>query len=376
MVYYIAEKYGNAEYKIYNINSNGVEELGAYAINYEYFKTYYKELIGVDFNEEVLTKVGDSFVHRGDNLFGNVLIDVKTNYNLKAESFIQDKNTYYFTVLVNEVGVNNLVVNIGFEKTGDFLEIPLMRFASPISIMYQTDSDGNYLFQELIDFWKTLPKEENTYNKCRELIKKFDGVDKYKYIIEEFKFYTLPNSNYFSISELDSEWLPAKDLTNLGPQVVTNAGNVYYNEPGFEFSNDDDNSWVGISKFRDSYKDVMQISSVKMLTSEEIQGVDVSGYINIGYPFILTKLGKSYDQGLMDEQLLEEFLLDIKEGRSSNIRVVYLAKPKIPLNSYLDKVHSFIFNKCTKTDFGNIFTYNNCILNKGDVYVQFIYLVA
>lgn len=256
----------------------------------------------------------------------------------------------------NEVGVNNLVVNIGFDKTGDFLEIPLMRFASPISIMYQTDSEGNYLFQELIDFWKTLPKEENTYNKCRELIKKFDGVDKYKYIIEEFKFYTLPNSNYFSISELDSEWLPAKDLTNLGPQVVTNAGNVYYNEPGFEFSNDSDNSWVGISKFRDSYKDVMQISSVKVLTSEEIQGVDVSGYINIGYPFILTKLGKSYDQGLMDEQLLEEFLLDIKEGRSSNIRVVYLAKPKIPLNSYLDKVHSFIFNKGTKTEFGNIFT--------------------
>ena len=256
----------------------------------------------------------------------------------------------------NEVGVNNLVVNIGFDKTGDFLEIPLMRFASPISIMYQTDSEGNYLFQELIDFWKTLPKEENTYNKCRELIKKFDGVDKYKYIIEEFKFYTLPNSNYFSISELDSEWLPAKDLTNLGPQVVTNAGNVYYNEPGFEFSNDGDNSWVGISKFRDSYNDVMQISSVKMLTSEEIQGIDVSGHINIGYPFILTKLGKSYDQSLMDEELLQEFLLDIKEGRSSNIRVVYLAKPKIPLNSYLGKVHSFIFNKGTKTEFGNIFT--------------------
>ena len=256
----------------------------------------------------------------------------------------------------NEVGVNNLVVNIGFEKTGDFLEIPLMRFASPISIMYQTDSDGKYLFQELIDFWKAISSDKTTYDKCQELIKEFYDVDRYKYIIEEFKFYTLPNSNYFSISELDSEWLPAKDLTNLGPQVVTNAGNVYYNEPGFEFSNDDDNSWVGISKFRDNYNDVMQISSVKMLTREEIQGVDVSGHINIGYPFILTKLGKSYDQSLMDEELLQEFLLNIKEGRSSNIRVVYLAKPKIPLNSYLNKVHSFIFNKGTKTEFGNIFT--------------------
>lgn len=110
MVYYIAEKYGNLEHKIYNINSNGVEELGAYAINYEYFKTYYKELIGVEFNEEVLTKVGDSFVHRGDNLFGVIVSDIKTNYDIKVESFVQDNDTYYFTVLVNELDVNNQVV--------------------------------------------------------------------------------------------------------------------------------------------------------------------------------------------------------------------------------------------------------------------------
>lgn len=110
MVYYIAERYGNVEYKIYNINFNGVEELGAYAINYEYFKSYYKEILGVDFNEEVLTKVGDSFVHRGDNLFGVVLSDVKTNYDIKVESFIQDDNDYCFTVLVNELDVNSQVV--------------------------------------------------------------------------------------------------------------------------------------------------------------------------------------------------------------------------------------------------------------------------
>jgi hypothetical protein len=124
LVYYIAEKYVDIEHKTYNINSNGVEELGAYAINYEYFKTYYKELVGVDFNEEVLTKVGDSFIHRGDNLFGKVLLDVKTNYNLTAESFIQEKNNYYFTVLVNEVDVNNQValnykIRLGLSKIND-----------------------------------------------------------------------------------------------------------------------------------------------------------------------------------------------------------------------------------------------------------------
>ena len=258
----------------------------------------------------------------------------------------------------SEVGVNNLVVNIGFENTGDFLEIPLMRFASPISIMYQTDSNGNYLFGELIDFWNSEDlKEDSTYVKCKKLITKFKDDKKYERIIQEFKFYTLPNSNYFSISVLDSEWLPAKNLTNLGPQVVTNAGIEFYNETGFEFSNNDDNSWMGISKFRDTYEDVMQISRVKMLTGSTINGVDVTGHIDVGFPFILTKLGKSgSDIDLMSDNLLSEFLSDIQAGRTSQIRVVYLAKPKIALDNYLEKVHAFIFNKGIRTEFGNIFT--------------------
>lgn len=256
-----------------------------------------------------------------------------------------------------EVGVNNLVVNIGFEQTGDFLEIPIMRFASPISIMYQTDNDGKYLFQELIDFWESEAlKGKTTYDKCKEVIKKFESVKKYERIIREFKFYTLSNSNYFSISAIDQDWLPASHLTNLGPQVITNAGTEFYNETGFEFSNDDDNSWIGISQFRDVYSAVMQISRVRMLTSEKIQGVNVTDHINIGFPFILVKMGQAYDLDLMSDDLLEEFISDIKAGRPSKIRVVYLAKPKIALDSYLKKVYSFIFNKGKKTEFGNIFT--------------------
>lgn len=265
----------------------------------------------------------------------------------------------------NEVGVNNLVVNIGFDSSGDFLEIPLMRFASPISIMYQTDNKGTPLFQELIDFWNSEELENDaTFIKCKKLIEKFQKDKKYERIIREFKFYVLPNSNYFSISAIDSDWLPAKDLTNLGPQVITNAGTEFYNETGFEFSNNDDNSWVGISQFRDNFRDVMQISRVKMLTNEEIKGVNVTGHINLGFPFILTKLGKSdQDIELVDENLMDEFLDDIKSGRasSSKIRVVYLAKPKIALDSYLKKVYNLIFYKGNKekkvyTAFGNIFT--------------------
>ena len=257
----------------------------------------------------------------------------------------------------NEVGVNNLVVNIGFEESGDFLEIPLMRFASPISIMYQTDKDGKYLFQELIDFWNSEElKNDSTFIKCKKLIAKFQADKKYERIIREFKFYVLPNSNYFSISALDQDWLPASHLTNLGPQVITNAGTEFYNETGFEFSNDDDNSWIGISQFRDAYKEVMQISRVRMLTSEKIQGVDITDHINVGFPFILVKMGQAYDLDLMSDDLLEEFISDIKAGRPSKIRVVYLAKPKIALDSYLKKVYSFIFNKGKKTEFGNIFT--------------------
>ena len=257
----------------------------------------------------------------------------------------------------NEVGVNNLVVNIGFEESGDFLEIPLMRFASPISVMYQKDANGKFLFYELIDFWKK-STIEGTYSKCKALINKFKNVEKYKRIIQEFKFYILPNSNYFSISAINQDWLPASHLTNLGPQVITNVGTEFYNETGFKFSNDDANSWIDINTFRDTYDGIMQVSKVKMLTSEIINGVNVSNYIKVGFPFVLVKVGQTQAQNLdlMSDRLLKEFLKDIQSGQSSQIRVVYLAKPKIALDSYLKKVHSFIFKQGTKTEFGNIFT--------------------
>ena len=282
----------------------------------------------------------------------------------KMEAFAKANKTSKETIEYNaqggkrsqEVGVNNLVVNIGFDDDGDVLEIPLMRFASPISIMYQTDNKGNYLFQELIDFWTEESKETDTYLKCKELITKFGEIKKYERIMNEFKFYVLPNSNYFSITALDENWLPATHLTNLGPQVITNAGTEFYNEQGFEFSNNDDNSWIGITKFRENFKEIMQISRIKMFTSEKIAGVGITGHVDVGYPFILTKLGEAYDIDEMDDNLLSEFLEDIKKGRSSQIRVVYLAKPKIVLSDYLKILHSFIFNKGVKTEFGNIFT--------------------
>lgn len=256
----------------------------------------------------------------------------------------------------NEVGANNLVVNIGYDSTGDFLEIPLMRFASPISIMYQTDTNGNYLFPKLIEAWEE-SKETTTFGKMKELIKKFGKEKKYEYIINEFKFYTLPNSNYFSISALDADWLPARNLQNLGPQVVTSSGIEFYNEAGFEFNNDDPNSWQPISAFRESYRDIMQVSRIKMFTSNIIAGVDISNHVDLGFPFVLTKLGQAYDSiEETDERLMQEFLDDIRNGRQTKIRVVYLSKPKISLNSYLNKLYNFIFNKDEKTEFGNIFT--------------------
>ena len=89
--------------KLYNVNANGEEETGAFAIKYEYFKTYYKELTGQDFNENVLTQVGNMFTKSNDYLYGVVLTGTRSNYALSAESFVQNGNKYTFTVLVKEL---------------------------------------------------------------------------------------------------------------------------------------------------------------------------------------------------------------------------------------------------------------------------------
>jgi hypothetical protein len=55
-----------------------------------------------------------------------------------------------------------------------------------------------------------------------------------------------------------------------------------------------------------------------MFTSEIVGGVNISNHVKLGHPFILTKFGASKsEQKIIDNNLMTEFLSDIKEGRTS-----------------------------------------------------------
>lgn len=108
-VYYIVESYGLNESKIYNVDENGNEVTGMYAVKYDYFKTYYKELIGTDFNQEVLNKVSNKFKLNGEYLYSSVLTGAKSNYQVTTESFTQKGDKYYYTLVVNELDENEKV---------------------------------------------------------------------------------------------------------------------------------------------------------------------------------------------------------------------------------------------------------------------------
>ncbi len=110
MVYFIIDKFDDTEEKLYDVNINGEKETGYFAVKYDYYKNFYYELIGKKFNEEVLTKVTDEFVQRGDYLFYVLPDEYKGNYQLVSESFIEKDNKYYFVTVINELDENNQVI--------------------------------------------------------------------------------------------------------------------------------------------------------------------------------------------------------------------------------------------------------------------------
>ena len=109
-VYYLLERYGDKENKKYNTNINGLYEVGAYAIKYNYFKEYYKKVMGKEFKDEVISKAGDPYKINGEYLYGKVVSSLNPNYRLSNDGFSQIGDKYYYVVLVEELDVNQQVV--------------------------------------------------------------------------------------------------------------------------------------------------------------------------------------------------------------------------------------------------------------------------
>ena len=101
--YYFLERYGLDENKIYNVDANGEEVTGLYAVKYDYFKQYYKELTGLEFNEEILNSDSSIYSVNGDYLYGKTITGYSSHYNFTKESFIKNEDKYYLTVLIEEL---------------------------------------------------------------------------------------------------------------------------------------------------------------------------------------------------------------------------------------------------------------------------------
>lgn len=110
IIYYLLEQYGEKEYKKYNTNVNGLHEVGAYAIKYNYFKEYYKDVMGKEFNDELIYKAGNPYRLNGEYLYGKVVSSLNPNYRLSNEKFYQQGDNYYFVVFVEELNENKEVL--------------------------------------------------------------------------------------------------------------------------------------------------------------------------------------------------------------------------------------------------------------------------
>jgi hypothetical protein len=118
LAYYFANRYIDESNEKYDMTADGKEVTGAYAIKYDAFKNYYKNLYGVDFDESVIKEVGEPFVLKDNYLYGSIITGPRWNYELVAQSYVQSGDKYYFTVLVKELNDDEEVessYNVKFE---------------------------------------------------------------------------------------------------------------------------------------------------------------------------------------------------------------------------------------------------------------------
>lgn len=101
-IYYLAERELGSEYKKYDESESGEEVSGAFALQYDAFKNYYKKVLGEEFKDELLATLPNTYVLKNNYLYGYIITGGSNNRELLAESFTKKGNSYTFVVVVKE----------------------------------------------------------------------------------------------------------------------------------------------------------------------------------------------------------------------------------------------------------------------------------
>jgi hypothetical protein len=116
---------------------------------------------------------------------------------------------------------------VGTDKTGDFLELPLLAINNPINLITLKE-DNDYVYPDLYYAYDRALRETGSQPKAiRRLLEDTALANKYKPILNLANLYVNTqesNTIFYFGDETDPDWTIARDLKNFGPQLNIHRG--------------------------------------------------------------------------------------------------------------------------------------------------------
>lgn len=246
----------------------------------------------------------------------------------------------------------SLVFIIGNEEHGNLLELPLLTLSNPFSLLEQAAKESNEagitnVWQEIYDEFTQLKRRYADFNQYNpnstgvreiviELISKFDGIQKYKCMVNLLKLWLFTDNGIFHI--IDPNWTIANNFTLKGQQFITDISSEYLTD-GYELDFDKDN-WITLEEF--SQNKERFITPILVSYTGNIDE-DPNCPVSKGHPFILVSQDSRINTA---EQIIEQYKKQLTDPNSTRpvVSIMYVLPPKATISEYIKNLDR-IFRK-------------------------------
>ena len=243
----------------------------------------------------------------------------------------------------------NLVMIIG-DKSGDKLEIPIIKLNSPQSKIQSLGDDYKVLYQQTRDqvtedLQKSVSGEISDGLIDRETLLRLKDSPKlatHPDIKDWITIYCNTNNSRTIFFNYDKDWTPAKGFHNLGPQYNAFRGSTLYNGSREDL--------IENTRSRD-LQDLAQRPDVRISSVMTYPDPYNHGYIttdsgqvkiisNPGHIFVLYTTNPKYvsDKDMVEQYIKQQIAKSKGEDYDPDIHIKYISTPEISINNYLDSV--------------------------------------
>lgn len=267
---------------------------------------------------------------------------------------------------------HRLVALIGDRKHGEICEIPLLSLSNPITLIKSTFTGNEgaiQIFKEISDVWDTLRQTKSIHDSVEDIINLFKDREEYIDIINLFRLFSFNESGLFRInyatntekaSNIYRDWLPSRDLQNMGLRITTDPGR-YTEQDGYEIRDKSkdldrtkDEKWKPLINFANNPRfSVSSIMVSKQSGLELDNGITIENHFQAGHEFVLI----GTPDLKTDTELINYY---IKQQSDPNIipkvQLVYILPPTASYQEYLESIVNKLNGVNDPRFIGNLFT--------------------